>query len=201
LVYKLTKNGKRLAVSEDFIAISKKRIEDYDELLKKAQMIAYKDEFLLIKKRHIYNVKYNERGNRIKVYFASETDMNASFEIIPRYEDKVSSIGDDIVLKMGFIKKWEKEGRVKYLLINIFKCINVVFFSFIFVFASISLESVDSIELSGNRKGLIYLLLSFVEFIGPIGTAIIGITITALFVRKTIKRYRNPALVIELTKS
>ena len=191
---------KNLIVTSDYIALSNNRFKDYSEMKKNSEMISLKEDFQIINKKDLYRIVFNEKGNTIKLNYASEAEVNDMIKLIPSDNSELKELADSIgsIFEMELKKK--TENRAKYLTFNSIKILFVCLFSYLIVTASINMQHGTEYEFSGRRKGLSKLFMSFIDTIGPIGTSIICVLVIGYYSYKLIKRYKNPAIDFEFKK-
>lgn len=195
------KNGQSIIVTEDFIAISKKRFTDYEEMKKKANMLSLKDDFIKIEKRHAHEITYNKQGSKIKVLYSSETVVNASLKIEPKDDSELVEIAESVGQQLEMTRKEKDENKVKYAAINSLKVLLGVVVSVFLVNLSLLMKNGETIEVTGRRSGLKQMFIGIIEFLGPIGTSIICALVVGYLVYVTIKRFKNPSVEISFKKS
>ena len=191
-IFKIEKN-KSLIITTEYIAISDKNFNDYNEMKEKSEMISHKKAFHIIKNKDIHKIWFNGKGSKIKIKYASETNVNDKLEIIPSDINELLEIANLIGQTFSMELTETDENKLKHLMINSLKVLISLIFSYIIILASINMQNGIEYEISGRRKAFSKLLLSVVDFIGPIGTSIVCGLIIGYYIYKLVKRYKNPS--------
>ena len=159
---------------------------------KKSEMISLKKEFIILNRKHIHEIKFNQKGEKLNVFYASKTKVNDKFTIKPKNSDEVLEIANTIEANLSLKKTEENESKVKFLVFNVGYIVLAFLGTAMFVSATLSDENIKV------RKGRF--LLRIAEFLGPIGVGIIGLAVITFLIYRTIKRFKNPAKDIVLKK-
>ena len=196
----LVKKNDSLIITEDYLAISSKKYKDYEEMKKKTELISMKSKFKIIPKKDIFKISCNEKSEKIKIEFSSETNLRNKYNLFPEFKDELLEIANDIHVTLNLNKIEKQENKTKYLLFGLLKVVFSIIATVTFVFIAIGFQNGEQINVSGKNRGIKRILMELVDFLGPIGVSIIGTLIVGYYIYKAIKRYKKPSLDIEFMK-
>lgn len=193
-VYSIGK-GKKIIATSDYIAISSKKFKDYEDMKSKAEMISQKDNFQIIKKKDLHQLKYDEIGIGMKLQFSSYQNMNDSVTLTPSNKEELGELGElgELIGQQFEMLRDEKEDKkVKYLFRQVIKIIFSIASSVFLVYLS-SMNNGETIEVSGRRKSIKLLIFKALDVLGPIGTSIVCTIVVGLMIYFAYKKFRTPS--------
>lgn len=185
-------NNQKLIVTDEYLSISRSKFVNFEDMKKKSEMVSLKKDFTIIKRKNIHEIKFNQKGEVINVYYASETNVNDKFTIKPKDSDEVIEIAGTIEDTLSLKKTEKNESKAKFLAFNIGYIVLTLLVSAMLINATLSGEEINA------RKGKI--LSRIADIIGPIGIGVVGLAIIVFLIYKTVKRFKNPAKEIVLKK-
>ncbi|MEO1516785.1 MAG: hypothetical protein AAFV95_17320 [Bacteroidota bacterium] len=184
-----------MAFTSDALVMSSKSFTTLDDLLasriKESLLVAALD----IPLEDIVSITHNELEENLKLVYRNEKGKNKSLSIKPADQNLREVISDSLARACQLEKNAKQEDKTKPLLVSVGYTALTILLSYWGVKTAIDLQNGMEYTVSGRRAGMKQLLMGFIEMVGPIGVAFIGVGIVGVLLYKAYRRYQQPASV------
>ena len=187
---------KTLKLNEDNFWFSVKEHKDFESFKKIVEKNNGK--FLnshgIVPYKFITKIRLNEKSDKIKFKYTNIKGKDEEIDLSFDQKEDAMKIGEFIANKTSLKKDIQAESTTKALLINILYILGSIgITAFLAMGEDLDVDQ-DSYSRSARRARSGKVLINMIHnLIGQTGIILIGTIVTAYFIFKTWKRYKNPA--------